>query len=91
MEGGTATYPLVGRKIITARRKTALRLLWGIGFGVSGQVYAAEDLGTGQHLAVKVCRIQSDEEKQRRAEREVGRFALFPCFSCRLAQQAVCC
>lgn len=37
MEGGTATYPLVGRKIITARRKTALRLLWGIGFGVSGQ------------------------------------------------------
>ena len=32
---------------------------------------AAEDLGTGQHLAVKVCRIQADAEKQRRAEREV--------------------
>jgi hypothetical protein len=38
MEGATiSTYPLVGKKIITQPKHTALRLLWGIGFGVSAQ------------------------------------------------------
>jgi|TARA_B100000519_G_C14050367_1_gene347106 hypothetical protein len=35
MEGGS-TYALVGQKVVTSR-STALRLLWGVGFGVSGQ------------------------------------------------------
>jgi serine/threonine protein kinase len=66
MEG--QQYPLVGRKIATTRG--TFRLLWGVGFGVSGQVYAAEDLGTGEHVAVKVCRIEAEAGKQQRAERE---------------------
>jgi hypothetical protein len=38
MEGATtSTYPLVGKKIVTQPKHTALRLLWGIGFGVSAQ------------------------------------------------------
>lgn len=66
MEG--QPYPLVGRKVATGRG--TFRLLWGVGFGVSGQVYAAEELSSGEHVAVKVCRIQAEAVKQQRAERE---------------------
>lgn len=66
MEG--QKYPLVGTKVVTSR--ATFRLLWGVGFGVSGQVYAAEDISTGEQVAVKVCRIQAEPDKQQRAERE---------------------
>ena len=67
-ESPSRRYPLVGKEFST--RKSALRLLRGVGWGVSGKVYEARDLNTDEHVAVKVCDLQSDPEKQQAAECE---------------------